>query len=263
MAEGYCYCGCNRKTTLYKSSIPSRGQVAGEPRRYMTGHHSRVRVSDNCAQPFKIDGVYCRLLPLTQGLHAIVDADDWYWIINRKWWARKHTNGYCAVTAYYPTPGYRVTVKLHNEVLKRDSYVIEDGLEGDHANCCGLDNRSKNLRPANRKQQTWNRRKSKANTSGYKGVSRYIPGTELWLSRLGVNGIRMTLGVFVDPVAAARAHDRAAIKHYGEFANLNFPLSYYLEESYNPADDSTQRKDAQRSDSGAEREAAHREGQGS
>ena len=41
-------------------------------------------------------------------------------------------------------------------------------------------------------------------------------------AKLAGAGVRIALGVFLDENDAARAYDRAAVKHYGEFAKLNF-----------------------------------------
>jgi hypothetical protein len=41
-------------------------------------------------------------------------------------------------------------------------------------------------------------------------------------SYIRVNGKQITLGTFVNKEDAAIKRDIAALKHYGEFANLNF-----------------------------------------
>ncbi len=45
MAEvGLCQCGCGARTNIVSHSVPSRGITKGEPRKYLIGHASRVRV---------------------------------------------------------------------------------------------------------------------------------------------------------------------------------------------------------------------------
>ena len=44
-----------------------------------------------------------------------------------------------------------------------------------------------------------------------------------WRARLGVGGKRLHLGTFETATEAAIAYDLAAVKHYGEFARVNFP----------------------------------------
>ena len=63
---GYCHCGCGEKTKISKENHPSRGVFKGEPRTFLPGHNANTRqVVIEEAKPFKIDGVYCRLIPLT------------------------------------------------------------------------------------------------------------------------------------------------------------------------------------------------------
>lgn len=43
---GYCHCGCGEKTNIIKWSNKPRGDVKGEPRRYINGHGSRIKPAD-------------------------------------------------------------------------------------------------------------------------------------------------------------------------------------------------------------------------
>lgn len=56
--------------------------------------------------------------------------------------------------------------------------------------------------------------------SGYFGV--YRDGAR-WRATIIINSKGHRLGTYVSPIDAARAYDAAAIKHFGEFARLNFP----------------------------------------
>jgi len=56
----------------------------------------------------------------------------------------------------------------------------------------------------------------------YKGVC-FHRGHKLWRAQIGIGGKRLTLGYFDNQADAAKAYDQAAIKHFGEFAQLNFP----------------------------------------
>jgi hypothetical protein len=95
--------------------------------------------------------------------------------------------------------------------------------ETDHINRNGLDNRRINLRTATRGQNMHNRRIPKNNTSGYTGVS-WHPYSQKWAAGLQYDGKRVHCGYFTSKVDAARAYDQAAIKYFGEFAHLNFPM---------------------------------------
>jgi len=62
--------------------------------------------------------------------------------------------------------------------------------------------------------------KPKNNSSGYIGLS-WVKQSRTWLASINVNGKRLHLGYYIDPKEAGRAYDKAALKHHGEFANLN------------------------------------------
>ncbi len=58
------------------------------------------------------------------------------------------------------------------------------------------------------------------NTSGYKGVS-FIKKRNAYKSAIKFNKKTIYLGCYIDPKDAARVYNTAAIKYFGEFANLN------------------------------------------
>jgi hypothetical protein len=97
-------------------------------------------------------------------------------------------------------------------------YAPSDGW--DHKNGLKHDCQRDNLRPATVSQNGANRKISKNNSSGYKGVD-WNGGQ--WRVRLAVEKKRLYLGHFRDVIEAARSYDRAAKKHFGEYARLNFP----------------------------------------
>ena len=44
ISRGLCQCGCGGKTSIAKTSDQRRGQVNGEPLRFVRGHHGRKRL---------------------------------------------------------------------------------------------------------------------------------------------------------------------------------------------------------------------------
>lgn len=89
-------------------------------------------------------------------------------------------------------------------------------LEIDHVNGERSDNRWENLREANRFQNSWNKKKSKANTSGYKGVS-WDNTLQRYRASIRVNGKGIYLGVYTDPKLAGAAYIEAAQYYFGEY----------------------------------------------
>ena len=109
---------------------------------------------------------------------------------------------------------------MHRVVAKTPA-----GLECDHINGDSLDNRKANLRSATRLQNSWNTRKSQQiGYSKYKGIT-FRKRRQKWAAQICVDGRRIFLGTFEDETEAAKAYDKAAKKHFGEFAKLNFPDS--------------------------------------
>lgn len=91
----------------------------------------------------------------------------------------------------------------------------------DHHNHETLNNMDYNLRPCLLIDNAANRKKQR-NTSGFKGVCVEHGRYRASIRR---NKKLFSLGTFVIPEDAARAYDAAALSHFGEFANLNFPIN--------------------------------------
>lgn len=93
------------------------------------------------------------------------------------------------------------------------------GIEVDHINHNGLDNRKTNLRNCRRND-------NKKNRVAW-GKSKYVGVCHLdnnkFLAHIRINGRLKHLGIFLNEEDAARAYDKAAKEYHGEFANFNYP----------------------------------------
>lgn len=99
-----------------------------------------------------------------------------------------------------------------------------EGMDVDHKNGDGFDNRRSNLRLATRSQNLANRR-GWSNLTQYKGI-RYKParpgkGPECWEAYVGFEGRKVYAGRARTEVEAARLYNKKALELYGEFALLN------------------------------------------
>jgi AP2 domain len=165
---------------------------------------------------------YYRIIPLTQGQVALVDEADYKRLSKWKWhaqWDDKKNSFYAVHNMMIGSrrdPGPRQRgISMHRMVLHLS---FGDKRKAEHKNGFTLDNRRNNLRFANHAQNLQNRGKTRANTSGFKGVSlRKMTGK--WQAKITVNGSQIYLGVFLSAQEASNAYKAAAIRLHGEFAH--------------------------------------------
>jgi hypothetical protein len=155
-------------------------------------------------------GAAYRLIPLTRGLFAIVDADDYERLSRYKW----HAGGK-GDNCYAQRCENGKTIKMHNEIID-----VPAGLICDHKNHNRLDNRKCNLRSCTYSQNAQNRRPRADCTSGYKGVC-WDRDRRKWQARIQHNGRLIHIGYYEYEQDAAIAYDDMAIELFGEFACLN------------------------------------------
>lgn len=158
-------------------------------------------------------------ITLTKGQVAIVDDDVFEALNQFNWYAYKVRRTYYAARNVR-REGKQVNLKMHREVFRLKGLPVPASV--DHRDRDGLNNRLRNLRPATHQQQQFNKPKRRDNTSGYIGVTWYSPLSK-WKAQAYLNGKNHYLGYYTSKIAAARARDKFARKHQGQFAVLNFP----------------------------------------
>ncbi len=153
-----------------------------------------------------------KLIPLTRGRFAIVDAEDYEWLNQYKWHVSKSGCSEYAVRCQG-----RKHISMHRLLLN-----APPGLLVDHRDCNGLNNRKANLRLCTHLENIRNQRPRKDGTSRFKGVSRRKTRKK-YTATIHKDGKRYSLGYFRDEIEAAVVYDIKAMELFGEFAYLNFP----------------------------------------
>lgn len=156
-------------------------------------------------------------IPLTLGKVALVDDGDFDALSAFKWHAQRAKHTFYAVHGC--TNGQRGQILIMHRVILN----APKGIDVDHRNRNGLDNRRENVRLATRLQNCQSMSISARNNSGYKGVY-FDCASNKWRATIRVNTVLHSLGRFVDVVEAARKYDSAALYYFEDFARLNFPL---------------------------------------
>lgn len=163
-------------------------------------------------------------IPLSQGLFALVDDEDFENVSQHKWYAQRFKNRdliYASRNARDAT-GKHIIIRMHREVM---GIKAGDPTQVDHKNRSKtLDNRKTNLRLGNHHNNSCNVRVKSNSTTGLKGVSpmpRNGSSSGKWRARIRIgDGKRLFLGIFATPEEAKQAYDEAAVRLHGEFAHL-------------------------------------------
>ena len=151
---------------------------------------------------------------LTKDKVALVDDEDFERINQYKWQASQNLTSeriWYAKRVSKAISGKQKTIKMHREILKDT-----EGLQVDHINGNGLDNRKVNLRLCTNQQNHFNRKlPNKNNKLGVKGV--YIEGVK-FRARIKSNSKRINLGSFNVLGDADSAYRKAEEKYFGCYA---------------------------------------------
>ena len=165
-----------------------------------------------------------KVIPLTKGLVALVDDEDFEELSKHSWYAHWNKMGKTYVARRTVHSGKKTTgMRMHRQIMG----VTDPRIQVDHANFCTLDNRRENLRVTTNSGNERNKHKRKGCISKYKGIDLK---RGKWRARINIpsisgfgRGIRTDLGTYENEIDAAKAYDDAAKIHYGVFAKLNFP----------------------------------------
>ena len=143
-----------------------------------------------------------REIPLSQGKVATVDDDDFAYLSRFSWHtAANKKTFYAQRKPSAPLGETGPIIKMHRVIM-----AAPPGLEIDHINGNGLDNRKENLRIVTTRENSQNRHIQK--TSLYPGVY-WDSERGIWRARIRVGQGRIHLGRFKTEIAAANAYNSA------------------------------------------------------
>jgi hypothetical protein len=161
--------------------------------------------------PEPVEGA--KWIPLTQDKFALLDDADYELVRGHSYYFSKSKT----ICGGYAMRGSD-DLLLHRIIMG----LTDPEIKVDHINGDGLDNRRANLRSGTQGQNLKNRSIQKGNKSGYKG-SYFDKQANKWRANISIDNKTKYIGLFDTVEETARAYDKKAKEHYGEFAKLNFP----------------------------------------
>jgi hypothetical protein len=142
-------------------------------------------------------------IPLKHGLFALVDDDMYDYLIQWNWRAERGE--------YAIRTEHRKRVWMHRVITN-----APEGMEVDHRDGNGLNNRRGNLRICTKSQNMHNTPKRKDGKNKYRGVH-FRSDIGKYEARISVDKSRYYLGVYDTAEDAAEVYNKVSKKYLGEF----------------------------------------------
>lgn len=168
-----------------------------------------------------------KTIPLSRGLEAIIDDEDFERVGQYKWSALMPANPGKSGKTPYAHRYRKINGEWEHISLHRFIMNAIKGVQVDHVDGNGLDNRKSNLRLCTHVQNSMNRKGwSKHGLKGVSLVKGCTPPRE-WMASIRVNTKLVYIGLYASKIDAAIAYNIAALKYFGEFSRLNpIPFTY-------------------------------------
>jgi hypothetical protein len=160
----------------------------------------------------------------------VIDTDNFDRVFDKKWCVKMNKGN---VAAAIMGSGTNKGIKMHHFLFGNPPL----GFEYDHINRNPLDNRKDNVRLVTAEQNQWNRGLTKANSSGFKGVTSYKKG---WKAVIWNKSRPINIGFYPTKEEAIVAYNLMASELHGEFAweneisDVDFEIAREKIISHNP-----------------------------
>ena len=203
---------CDVCGTTYQAVHLGRGRGRACSKSCASKLGSKRSLLDGCARrvgQWSIHEDGTATLPVGNGLHVVIDEADLPLVQSFPWWRKKNCNTHYARTVTVNDSGRR-WVYFHHLIVGRPDI----GLEVDHLDRNGLNNRRTNLRVVTASTNMQNSVHPRR-TPGFRGVFRHG-------DRYHANLAKRLVGIFDEPELAAWAYDIAAVEQFGPDARCNF-----------------------------------------
>ncbi len=186
---------------------------------YQDGLCPLSSLGSNASERLILSGLKAKEIPLTQGQVALVNAEDYDYLMIWKWHCYKDNSGHFrAVTGkrVLGIKGKNVRYKnhkMHRMIMAIELMDLDEEMVVDHYNHNTLDNRRCNLRVCTNQQNLWNNVESCCERK-YKGVYKERKGFAAIMGK-------KRIGIFETQYRAALAYDVVCLAERGEYAELN------------------------------------------
>lgn len=150
-------------------------------------------------------------IELARGGYTLVDDEDYEYLNQFSW----HSTSKGYVMGGGKIDGEQVRLSMHRLIMNTPK-----GMQTDHINHDKLDNRKGNLRICTNSQNNMNKKPRIDYTSKFKGVH-WCKKAKKYKVQLKAEGVNLYFGSYDIEEDAAKAYNKAALKHFGEFAYLN------------------------------------------
>lgn len=154
------------------------------------------------------------IIEISGGAEVKLDSVDVDLVSGFKWSAQKNRGTQYAQSTVNHESGRR-NIMMHRLIMSAPK-----GMQVDHINGDGLDNRRSNLRLVTNSQNSYNRGVAKNNVSGFKGVG-FHKKSGKWQARIAVDRKRKHIGLYDTPEQAAEAYEAESKKLHGVYSWAN------------------------------------------